>query len=116
MVWYREYQTRAAVYFRSRLITDEIHFSTLDDLNSVKRNGIVEYMRTTPRPAPVSAHIVQDLQCSSSERVTRIIEGYFFLFPHTNICCDPSLQPSRRDGSNEGSQHMLSLRNKIKCY
>ena len=30
------------------------------------------------------------------------------------ICCDPSLEPSPRDGSNEGSQHMLSLRNIIK--
>ena len=26
--------------------------------------------------------------------------------------CDPSLEPSRRDGSNEGSQRMFSLRNK----
>ena len=24
-----------------------------------------------------------------------------------NICCDPSLEPSRRDGSNDGSQHMF---------
>ena len=29
-----------------------------------------------------------------------------------NIFCDPSLEPSHRDGSNEGSQHMFSLRNK----
>ena len=28
------------------------------------------------------------------------------------VCCDRSLEPSRRDGSNEGSQHMFSLRNK----
>ena len=27
-----------------------------------------------------------------------------------NIFCDSSLEPSRRDGSNEGSQHMFSLR------
>ena len=26
--------------------------------------------------------------------------------------CDPSLEPSYRDSSNEGSQHMFSLRNK----
>ena len=31
-----------------------------------------------------------------------------------NIFCDPSLEPSPRDGSNEGSQHMFSLRNKKK--
>ena len=24
----------------------------------------------------------------------------------TDICCDPSLEPSRRDGSNDGSQNM----------
>ena len=29
-----------------------------------------------------------------------------------NICCDPSLEPSHRDGSNEGSQCMISLKNK----
>ena len=27
------------------------------------------------------------------------------LFLNKNICCDPSLEPSRRDGSNDGSQH-----------
>ena len=25
------------------------------------------------------------------------------LFINENICCDPSLEPSRRDGSNDGS-------------
>ena len=25
-----------------------------------------------------------------------------FLFLTENICCDPSLEPSRRDGSNDG--------------
>ena len=24
-----------------------------------------------------------------------------------NVCCDPSLEPSRRDGSNEGPQHIF---------
>ena len=28
------------------------------------------------------------------------------------VCCDPSLEPSHRDGSNEVSQHTVSLRNK----
>ena len=28
------------------------------------------------------------------------------------IFCDPSLEQSRRDGTNKGSQHMFSLRNK----
>ena len=34
---------------------------------------------------------------------------------HINIFCDPSLEPSRRDGSNEGSQYMFFLRNKKNC-
>ena len=34
------------------------------------------------------------------------------IFFHQNLFCDPSLEPSRRDGSNEGLQHMFSLRNK----
>ena len=29
-----------------------------------------------------------------------------------NICCDLSSEPSRRDGSDERSQHMVSLRNR----
>ena len=29
----------------------------------------------------------------------RIIQRQFFLFLNKNICCDPSLEPSRRDGS-----------------
>ena len=31
-----------------------------------------------------------------------------FLFLIETICCDPSSEPSRRDGSDEGSQHMFS--------
>ena len=30
-----------------------------------------------------------------------------FLILLKNICCDPSSEPSRRDGSDEGSQHMV---------
>ena len=36
-----------------------------------------------------------------------IIEGYFFLFLIETICYDPSSEPSRRDGSDEGSQRMF---------
>ena len=34
-----------------------------------------------------------------------------FLFINENICCDPSLEPSQRDGSNDVSQHMFKRRN-----
>ena len=33
-----------------------------------------------------------------------------FLFLIETICCDPSSEPSRRDGSDEGSQHMFLCR------
>ena len=38
--------------------------------------------------------------------------GIIFRIPPINIYCDPSLEPSYRDSSNEGSQHMFSLKNK----
>ena len=31
---------------------------------------------------------------------------------HKNICCHPSSEQSQQDGSDEGSQHMVSMRNK----
>ena len=31
----------------------------------------------------------------------------FFFSPADNICCDPTLETSRRDSYNEGSQHMF---------
>ena len=34
------------------------------------------------------------------------------LILHKNIGCDPSYEPSRRDSSDKGSQHMVSVRNK----
>ena len=33
------------------------------------------------------------------------------IFLNTNICCDPSLEPSGLDGSNDGSQNMFLWRN-----
>ena len=41
--------------------------------------------------------------------------GIFFHFTPLKTWCDPSLEPSSRDGSNEGSQHMFSLKN-MKSY
>ena len=35
----------------------------------------------------------------------------FFLFLNENICCDPSLEPSQRDGSKNGSQHTFKRSN-----
>ena len=36
-----------------------------------------------------------------------IIEGKFFLFLIETICCEPSSEPSRREGPDEGSHHMF---------
>ena len=35
----------------------------------------------------------------------------FLISQKKKICCDPSLEPSRRDGSNGGSQNMFLWRN-----
>ena len=40
--------------------------------------------------------------------------GIIFHIALWNVYCDPWLEPSRRDGFNEESQHTFSLRNKIK--
>ena len=34
----------------------------------------------------------------------------FFLFLSGTLCCDPSSEPSQRDGSAEGSQHMFCVK------
>ena len=34
------------------------------------------------------------------------------LILHKNIGCDPASEPSQQDGSDEVSQHMVSMRNK----
>ena len=43
------------------------------------------------------------------EGVLGILQN-IFLFLKENIYCDPSLEPSRRDGSNDGSQNMFLCR------
>ena len=43
--------------------------------------------------------------------------GKFSILLLLKVYCNPSLEPSHRDSSNEGSQHMFSLRNKEKlCF
>ena len=36
-----------------------------------------------------------------------LIRDNFCLFCTSNLRCDPSSEPSQRDGSDEGSQHMV---------
>ena len=40
-------------------------------------------------------------------RSTDINSKISFLFLNENICCDPSLEPSQKDNSNDGSQNMF---------
>ena len=35
-----------------------------------------------------------------------------FVYFYIKTCCDPSSEPSRREGSDERSQHIVSIRNK----
>ena len=40
-----------------------------------------------------------------------IIQRQFFLCLNENICCDPALEPSPQDGSNDESQNKFLWRN-----
>ena len=40
--------------------------------------------------------------------------GIIFNITSLNLCCDPSLEWSSRDDSDDGSPHMFSFRNKKK--
>ena len=62
---------------------------------------------TLPPPAAARWPDTRDLD---KRAYLMIIEGYFFLCLIETICCDPSSEPSRRDGSGEGPQHMLLYR------
>ena len=39
-----------------------------------------------------------------------LVKMVIFLFLIETICCDPSSEPSQRDGSYEGSEHIFLLR------
>ena len=41
-----------------------------------------------------------------------IIRDNFMFILHKNICCDPPFELSQQDGSDEGSQHLVLMRNK----
>ena len=49
-------------------------------------------------------HLKTELQIRGG---IEIFQRLFFLFLNKNLCCDPSVELSRRDGSNDGSQHTL---------
>ena len=48
---------------------------------------------------------------TQSYRYEGVFDDNFFLFLIETISCDPSSEPSRRDGSDEGSQPMFLCRN-----
>ena len=51
------------------------------------------------------------LYCKIRAGVWRTIQRQIFFFLNENICCDSSLEQSRLNGSNDGSQSMFSWRN-----
>ena len=53
----------------------------------------------------------QGSQSSRQEGVTGLIQRSFSYFSIKNIYYDSSLEPSRQDGSNEGSQYIFKCRN-----
>ena len=60
--------------------------------------------------------LFSEISAPDQKRRKEIIKGLFAIYLHKNIFCDQSLEPSCQDGSNEGSQHMFSLRNKKNIY
>ena len=52
----------------------------------------------------ISTDIFNSVQRAPEKRIQR----YFSLFLIESIYCDPSLEPSRRDGSNDGSQNVFT--------
>ena len=56
-----------------------------------------------------SIYTVNPLHILSNNSFTEL--QIIFLFLNEIICCDPSLEPSQRDGSNDGSQNMILWRN-----
>ena len=54
----------------------------------------------------ISRYTISELQIRKGFEVNSKI---FFLFLNENIFCDPSFEPSRRDGSNDGSQNMFQI-------
>ena len=45
-----------------------------------------------------------------------IVRDIFLYSAQKNLCCDPSSELFQRDGSDEGSQHMVLVRNKKKYH
>ena len=52
------------------------------------------------------------MQISNRTVVRTLDKSEFLLILHKNISCDPSSELSHRDGSDEGSHHIISMRNK----
>ena len=46
-------------------------------------------------------------------QMLRISQRYFFFLFNQNICCDPSLELSQGDSSNDGSQNMVLWKNMV---
>ena len=62
---------------------------------------------------PKEKNLLLEERISAPDQGSQVqFRDYFPYFLHKNISCDPSLESSRRDDSNEGSQDRNSVRNK----
>ena len=77
------------------------------EIEVVDIDNDILYKTTTKRTIKASTQANILGKCVSLILEHQKIQRQFFLSLHKNICCDPSLEPSRRDGSNEGSQNMF---------
>ena len=69
---------------------------------------MILYTETEMHWHTVQTKTVLQIRRSNKDNLGIIIHIFFY----KNIFCDPSLEPSDRDGSNDGSQHMFLLKNK----
>ena len=66
----------------------------------------MEKKKNSLNPDQTTTHLLL-LTSIALDEYLMITEGSFFLFLIENICCSPSSEPSRRYGSDEGSQHVF---------
>ena len=71
------------------------------------RTCITQLLLSSEHPGVTHSRSVLQIRRGNKDNLGMI----FFV---KNIHCDPSLEPSRRDGSNERSQRMFSSQNKGK--
>ena len=96
----------------------EVQMSKWYEVNDTVAGNALDLLYNNYILRPISCIFEQTSDTEIAElqvtRYNRIILRYEFLFLLENICYDPSLEPSQRDGSNDRSQHIWLYRKKRK--